>query len=775
MLSRLFLFLSFLYCLVFPFISSGQIVMGKILDAETNKPLPFCNIICKSTNIGTVTDKNGEFNINTVIGSKLHISFIGYKQLELVVNKEILGKIYLESQSSLITEVKVVMKEDPAVALMREVIKRKHILKPKRNVEGMQTQDLLKVYLSDPNHKLPGIKKSKLFVQMSDSMINGVPFFISDKRLYNDSLISQKDYGVGIEHDFFVDYINSLNFNYDVYDDLINVMGRSITSPLSINAFSFYKYYLVDSCFLNGNYCYKVKITAKRKKDAVFLGNIWIEKNSFTVKKINVSLQNQYLNLVEGFKFSQNFNNKEGVNFESSNSIGFTISTADLPIISNSISLKINKQIRRFESEKNKDVQDSILNTEEILSEITIIDSLNNDAHIKLITKLSEIFITSYYTIGKIDIGPIYNMYSSNTVEGERPALLWRTNKYFMNNLLFSNYIGYGTSDKRYKFGFEFKIRDKEKESLELALSYEDHIESMGDRYIYRVLRPNLLQASGNDIFTSFFSGIQEDKMLYFTKGKAAIKKEFGNLDVTTYFSDKRIEKNKTLSLSNDIHQSTLGFSWRFSKSKKLKNHFNTFNVKSTVPLFSGDIAISDKKYFNSDYNIIKAKLIVRQNVNTPFLGRSRYILDMGYYKIHDNTPLMFLEHHRGNESYIYDLTKSSLMNQNEFVSDRYIGLYIDQHLNGRILKHIPLLNKLEIRETITTNIIFGNLHNSYMRNNLPDLTYALNYNIPYAEVGIGVENIFKLVRLNFLWRLTYLDNPESIPFGMTGGIYFSL
>lgn len=775
MLSRLFILSFFLYFLAFPFISSGQIVTGKILDAETNEPLPFCNIICKSTNTGTVTNKNGKFSINTAIGSKLHISFIGYKQLELVVNKRALGRIHLESQSSLITEVRIVIKEDPAVLLMREVIKRKQILRPKRDVEGMKTQDLLKVYLSDPNHKLPGITKSKLFVQMSDSIINGVPFFISDKRLYQDSLISQKNYGVAIEHDFFVDYINSFNFNYDVYDDLINVMGRSITSPLSINAFSFYKYYLVDSCLLNGNDCYKIKIAAKRAKDAVFLGNIWIEKNSFKVKKINVSLQNQYLNLVEEFKFSQNFDEKEGVNFEASNSIEFTISTADLPIISNSISLKINKQIRKFEFEKNKEVQDSTLNIEKILSEITIIDSLNNDPHIKLITKLSEIFITSYYTIGKIDIGPIYNMYSSNTVEGQRPAILFKTNKYFMNNLLISNYIGYGTSDKRYKFGCEFKIRDKEKESLELALSYEDHIESIGDRYIYRVLHPNLLQASGNDIFTSLFAGIQEDKMLYFTQGRASIKKEFGNLDVSTYFSDKRIERNKTLLLSNDIHQSTLGFSFRFSKSKKLKNHFNTFNVKSTAPLFSGDIAISDKKYFNSNYNIIKAKLIVRQNVNTTFLGRSRYILDMGYYKIRDDTPLIFLEYHRGNESYIYNLTKSALMNQNEFVSDRYIALYIDQHLNGRILKHIPLLNKLEIRETITTNIIFGNLHNSSMRNNLPDLTYALNYNTPYAEVGIGVENIFKLIRLNFLWRLTYLDNPESVPFGITGGIYFSL
>ena len=764
-----------LLVLLFICTTTNAQISGHVYDSQSKEPLPFCNIICKSTKTGTTTNLDGEFEIEAKLASVLHISFIGYKSKKIKVNNTNLGKIYLEPKSSMIREVRVIMKEDPAVILMRKVINQKEILGPKKVVEGMETQDLFKVYLSDPNQKVPGLKKSKLFVKMTQSMTKGVPFFISDKRFYKDSLISQKDHGVGIEHDFFVDYINSINFNFDVYDDLINIMGRSITSPLSNNAFSFYKFYLLDSVYVNNNYCYKVKITAKRKNDAVFLGNIWIEKNSFVVKKIDVSLANEYVNLLEGFEFAQEFDKKEGINFESSNSIQFTMSTSDLPIISDSISLTINKKTRKYPFKDTKEKKDSILNNEEILSEISIIDSLNNDPRIKLLTKISEIIITSYYTKGKIDIGPIYSMYNSNKIEGIRPSILFRTNKYFKQNLMISNYVGYGTLDKRFKYGFEFKIRDKEEKSLQLTLSYQNHIENMDDKYIYRVLRPNLFQASGNDVFTSIFSGMQEDKMLYFTKTKLSLEKQFGNLDLSTFFTDKRIEKNKNIIANKNIYQSTLGFGFRFSRSKKVKNHFNTYNVKSTAPLFSGVIAFSDKKYFKSDYDIIKAKFIIRQNVNTTFFGRTRYVFDMGYYKISNNTPLMFLEYHRGNESYIYDLTKSSLMNQNEFLSDRYVSLYIDHHFNGRLFNRIPLLNRLEIRETITTNIIYGNLHNSFIKNNLPEFTYALNYGTPYAEVGVGVENIFKLIRINFIWRLTYLDKPESIPFGVIGGIYFSL
>ena len=112
-----------LILLLFSFLSKGQ-VSGYIYDSETKKALPFCNIVCDATNSGTTTNLNGKFEIDAKIGSKLYISFIGYTTKKIVVNKKNLKKIYLTSKSALISEIKVVMKEDPAVILMREVIKK---------------------------------------------------------------------------------------------------------------------------------------------------------------------------------------------------------------------------------------------------------------------------------------------------------------------------------------------------------------------------------------------------------------------------------------------------------------------------------------------------------------------------------------------------------------------------------------------------------------------------------------------------------------------------
>ena len=130
---------------------------------------------------------------------------------------------------------------------------------------------------------------------------------------------------------------------------------------------------------------------------------------------------------------------------------------------------------------------------------------------------------------------------------------------------------------------------------------------------------------------------------------------------------------------------------------------------------------------------------------------------------------------HRGNESNIYEFNRSSLMNKYEFISDRYSSIYIEQHLNGRILNKIPGLKRMKLREFFTSNIIIGNVHDEATLNNIPDFTTPLNYSQPYIEAGIGIENIFKVLRINAIWRLSHLDKSNSSKFGIFGSFYLSI
>jgi len=772
-------FLSYL-CLITLLLNSsnlsGQTIKGKILDADTKEPLPFCNISCKSDNSGTITNKNGEFSIKAKIGSTLNISFIGYEPKEEIIKKKSLGSFYLTPSSIILGEVKIVKQEDPAVEIIKKSIKQKKYFKARGTTQDLITQNITQAYLSDPLHKFIGLNKSQLFITMSDSFADGVPFFITEDQFYNDSLIQNQTYGVGVDHKFFIDFINEqLNFTFDVHDDLISIMGRSIISPLSINAFSFYDFYLIDSAFVKDRYCYKIKIAKKRKKDVSFSGHIWIDTITSAVQKVEIELSGKYLNHLKEVMFMQEFNYMKEVRYESKNNIQFTISSSETPL-PDSISILIKQNKTRFESYREKENGYTVIETESLRNDIDIIDSLNNDSHIKLINKLSKILISSYITLNKVDIGPIYNMHSSNKTEGQRISFLLKTNSNFHKNIMNSSYIGYGFIDKRLKYGTQLNFRPKTASSVEIRMSYLNDLQPIGDKYIYTSLFPNRFNPSESDAFTSMFARKADELMLYQIEGRLSFTKYWEYFEASIYYSYKLTEKNSSVLVMQDIYQPSIGINLKYSKSKLIINHFDKYNVpKFSAPHFYANLTYSNKERFSSSYNIIKAKFIVRQNVNTTFFGRTRYLADFGLYITEKETPFSMAEVHRGNESFVFNITKSSLMNPYEFVSDRYVAIYLDQHLNGRILNYIPFLNKLEIREVLIGNLIVGNIHNQTLKGNLPVFSTGLNYKKPYAEVGFGIENIFKFLRINAIWRLTYLSNENAIPFGVLGSVYLSL
>jgi hypothetical protein len=135
--------------------------------------------------------------------------------------------------------------------------------------------------------------------------------------------------------------------------------------------------------------------------------------------------------------------------------------------------------------------------------------------------------------------------------------------------------------------------------------------------------------------------------------------------------------------------------------------------------------------------------------------------------------PFALLEIHPGNETYSFDRFAFNKMNYYEFISDAYISLYFSHHFDGFFLNRIPLMRELEWREVVYFRGLVGELsekNKKYSR-------FPLNsgwLNEPYYEVGVGVENIFKVLRLDAGWRLSYLDNPDISRFGLMATLYLS-
>jgi hypothetical protein len=113
-------------------------------------------------------------------------------------------------------------------------------------------------------------------------------------------------------------------------------------------------------------------------------------------------------------------------------------------------------------------------------------------------------------------------------------------------------------------------------------------------------------------------------------------------------------------------------------------------------------------------------------------------------------------------------------MNFFEFAADQYISLDYEHQFNGLIMNRIPLANKIKLREFVNTKMVYGTMspqNKAIMPLNDPYFTTPSFFDRgkPYIEFGYGIENIFRFIRVDFIHRLTYLDenHPNARPFGV--------
>ena len=161
------------------------------------------------------------------------------------------------------------------------------------------------------------------------------------------------------------------------------------------------------------------------------------------------------------------------------------------------------------------------------------------------------------------------------------------------------------------------------------------------------------------------------------------------------------------------------------------------------------------KKLFDGDFNYHKASISISNRFRMAILGYSQVMIKAG--KVFSEIPYTLLEIPRGNESYFYGNNIFNKMNYFEFVSDQYVQGFWQHHFNGLLFNRVPLLKRLNIREVIGGNIAYGTLsgkNQTFNENN----AYTVMKNIPYAEVSVGIENILNVIRIDYVYRLTYID-----------------
>jgi hypothetical protein len=233
-----------------------------------------------------------------------------------------------------------------------------------------------------------------------------------------------------------------------------------------------------------------------------------------------------------------------------------------------------------------------------------------------------------------------------------------------------------------------------------------------------------------------------------------------------------------TIVVSTEI---SVGLRYAF-KEEYLEFAFSRQPIAGPYPVVQLHYTAGLKDVLGSQYAYHKLDFNMRYWFNVRAMGWTRFILRAG--KTFGQAPFLLLDVPNGNETFLQAFRTFNAMNRFEFAADQYASLVVEHHFSGFLFNRIPLLRKLKWREVATFKAYMGSMRADNLARNAPSrfdvnnpsgyLGFMVPNRTPYMEAAVGIENIFKFVRIDAVFRLNYNDNPEALPFAIKGMLDFS-
>jgi len=795
-----------LFILVFFSLSSQAqtTVKGRVLDNITNEPLPFINIFFKATQVGVTTDFDGHYLITTdKPADSLVFNFLGYLSKSVKIQRGISQELDVKLEANTITLKEIIIKpgENPAHRIIKNVIESKN----RNDIEKLDAYqyEVYSKYEVDINNINDKFKKRKL-MKPFDFIFHNIDSTSKNEKPYLPMFISEtvSDYSfrknpkarkevikatkvAGVQDASVSQAMGNMNYYTNIYDNAFLLFGKKFASPISDNALFFYKFYLIDSMYIDNRFCYQIQFKPKRKEELTFAGNIWINDSTWAVKRFEMSVsKDANINFINGFTFIQEFvlvqnawmlsKDKMVVDAALNNKtmgayLRKTTSYKDFVINPNyeekyfkggEKTIVLDGAENQTKSYWQQSRHDTLSRNEDMVYKM--VDTIQTLKRFKRLRDIGQTFYTGYYVYKKFEYGPYFTTYSFNQVEGSRIRIGGRTSNAFSKWWEFSGYGAYGFSDAKYKgsIGVRGFLQKKPTRRM-VSLIYKKD---------YEVLGQSVNAFQQDNIVASFFrrnplSNLTEvDKVVgyydheWFSGFNSRINMSYRNIKPLGSTKYRFVGVNATDTfIQKNIIASEIGFTTRFAWNEKFVNgEFQRMSLGTTYPVLQLNFTANIKGVLGSQYSFQRASISVSDRYRQNPIGYIDYMFEIG--KIWGKVPYPLLNLHPGNETYAYDAYSFNLMNYFEFGSDKYIIATATHHFDGFFLNKFPLLKKLKWRELISTKVVWGDITNTNKTSLIMPATLSSLRSKPYVELGAGIENIFKVLRIDAMWRLTYID-----------------
>jgi len=789
-------------------------VHGYILDKQTNEPIPFVNIAFNQTKIGTSSNMEGHYSLESYYATdSLLVSSVGFIPQKVAVKLDQSQRldIYLEPGQVQLKEFTVSAKdsENPAHRILRNIIRNKPV-NNREKLEAFQYQLYNKMEFSLNNFS-EGFTKQKVwkkfdfifdYVDSTTSEKVFLPLLITEsisdfyfrKKPKSRREVIAASQISGIDNESITQFMGQMYQDVNIYENTIVVFDKSFVSPISNNALAFYKFYLEDSAYVDNKWCYYMRFVPRRKQELTFTGEFWVNDTTWAIKEIRANIaEDANINFVSDIEVEQRYNEVEDevwmLVFEET-LVDFQIQRGQAGIYGRKTSFfkdfVINEprdddfyrgidDVEVLDDHRKKDkiywetVRHEPLN-ERQRGIYTMVDSLEKNPRFKAYTDLAAMLTTGYKVVGPLEWGPFWSSYSWNPIEGDRVRMGGRTSNNFSKRLMLEGYAAYGFRDQEFKWSGGGQYFLSKKPWQFVGLYYTRDLEQLGRSENF-FARDNML--------TSLFRRAPPLKLIMVEEWKAFYEREwftgfsnrlgvshqvFTPADVFTF---ERInpETQDTIGVRS-VTSAEIMLRTRFAfRERFVHGEFTRVSLGSRYPIVEAEYGLGIKGVVGSEYDYHRVRLAVSDKWLLGIFGKLRMKFEVG--KFWGDLPYPLLKVHEGNETFFSSEAAFNLMNFYEFVSDQYAMGWMEYHMDGLLLNRIPLMRKLKWREVMGVRAVVGSLSDANLREmELPADSYRLNRG-PYAELNAGVENIFKFFRIEGLWRLNYRDHDKISNFGI--------
>jgi hypothetical protein len=802
-------------------------IKATIVDDHSGELLPFANAYFKLQKQGTKTDTNGVFTISpsSIANDTLVLSYVGYKKQYIPLSALTTDSMmhFELTRGSTLKDVVIKTSFNKGVYLWKQLVKRKDAYnRYKYNNFSYEAYNKLEVDIK--NFKPTAIQKSNVLKSFNfifdnvDSTSEKEPFLpvylietISELKYQN----KPKKYletikasnTKGIKNESITKMLGVMEQNVNINNNYIPVMDKDFISPLHDNATAYYNFHVTDTIVIDGKRNFLFTFEPKRPGQYTFTGEAWVEDKSFYLKKITLFIDKEVnINYLSRVTINQEFQMlpdstcfvKKDKLFADFNFVGKKTLTLigrkntsykDIVVNNNAITelFKTQKQEKVINTDAAKDilsnqVWDSLRYEPLTKNELSIYKSIDKILEMPKFKRLQNTITflgTGYKSFGKIDIGPWYNWLSNNQWEGTRFRFDINTNTKFNKNIYLHSYLAYGLSDKKVKGQLEaYWLINRKPNRFRLHASFTNDIDngisnygevSQDNFFTFAVRKPNVSRKFLNvrdirfETFKEWGQGLSTETFVIHRKYNPLL-----NLPISDNFPIRGSDVLQNFEVAMKI---------RFAYSEQfLETNYFRYSLGSKYPAVEIVLAQGIADVFRSSYSYTKMSGYIGDYVKVSPFGSFSYRLFGGIINSKQPLPFPYLEIHPGNDIYYYNKHSFNLMTRFEYIGDKYAGLEFEHNIGPGLFRFTPITRKLKWRQFYTFKALTSSLSAKNNALNNPGAIYfnTLNSKL-YTEIGTGIDNIFKVFRLDAVWRLSPLPLPiERVKrFGIFGSFQF--